>query len=238
MTPPRPDGGITPRVAAFAAVLFAFAATLTAKTAWDLLSRARSFPSWFVPLFIAGTAGLAAVAGLVTLGVWRSRGSARPSGGPLAAAVWILLAASYVCTSSVHQFYPFRPSAPAVLSGIGQEVGPVLGLNIVLTGVAFLAAVGLGLLYRSGRRDAALLGLMVLALLVLVPNDDCANPFNETWIALVGASPLMFLPNVYASLFGVAALLGVKPRLSALALAGTCVAVTLLGLGHMTRVIW
>lgn len=235
MTPPRPDGGrSTPWIAVLAAVLFAVAATLTAKTAWDLLPRARSFPSWFVPLFIVGVAGLAAVAGFITLGIWRNRGSARPSGGRLAAAVWLLLAASFVCTSSVHQFYPFRPSALAAF----PEVGPVLGFNIALTGLAFLAAVILGLLYRSGRKEAALLGLMALGFLVLVPNDDCPNPFNETWLAVVGASPLMFLPNVYGSLFGLAALLGVNPRLSVLALAGTCVAVTLLGLGHMTRLIW
>ncbi len=235
MMPPRPDGGrSTPRIAVFAAVLFAVAATLTAKTAWDLLPRARSFPSWFVPLFIVGTAGLAVVAGFITFEVWRTRSSLRPSGGRLAAVVWLLLAASFVCTSSVHQFYPFRPSAPAAF----REVGGVLGFNIALTGLAFLAAMILGLVYRSGRREAALLGLMVLGFLVLVPNDDCPNPFNETWLAVIGASPLMFLPNVYGSLFGLAALLGVKPRLSVLALAGTCVAVTLLGLGHLTRVIW
>lgn len=234
MTAPRPEGGSTPRIAGFAAVLFAAAAMLTAKTAWDLLPRARSFPSWFVPLFIAGVAGLAAVAGLFTYGVWRRRGSARPSGGPLAATVWVLLAASFVCTSSVHQFYPFRPSVLAALRGIS----PVLGFNVVLTGLAFVAAAVLGLVYRAGRREAALAGLLALGFLVLMPNDDCPNPFNETWLAAVGASPLMFLPNVYAVLFALATLLGVRPRLGVLALAGTCAAVTLLGLGHMTRVIW
>ena len=56
--PPR-ERSLGPRIAALAAVLFAAAATLTAKTAWDLLPRARSFPSWFVPAFVAGTAALA-----------------------------------------------------------------------------------------------------------------------------------------------------------------------------------
>ncbi|HVR99947.1 MAG TPA: hypothetical protein VMW27_25200, partial [Thermoanaerobaculia bacterium] len=82
------------------------------------------------------------------------------------------------------------------------------------------------------------LGLMALGFLLLVPNDDCANPFNERWIATVGASPLMFLPNLYAGLFALAALYGVRPKLNLLALVGTCVGVTLLGWGHMTRVIW
>lgn len=221
-----------PWTAALAAILFATAATLTAKTGWDLLPRARSFPSWFVPAFLAGTAVLAIAAGIATLGIWRSR-HARPQGGRLAAVVWVLLPLSFVCTSTVHQLYPFRLS---VLEAFG-EVGPVLGFNLVLTGVGFLAAVGLAILYRS-RPEEALLGWMILGFVLLVPNDDCPNPFNETWIAAVGASPLMFLPNLYAGLFGTAALAGFRPRLSALALAGTCVAVALLGLGHSAKIIW
>lgn len=231
--PPR-ERSLGPRIAALAAVLFATAATLTAKTAWDLLPRARSFPFWFVPAFVAGTVVLALAAGLVTLGIWRVRRSAQPAGGRIASYVWILLPLSFVCTSTVHQLYPFRLSAPEAF----REVGPVLGFNLALTGVGFLTASALALLYRSGRRQEALLGLMVLGFVLLVPNDDCPNPFNETWLATVGASPLMFLPNLYASLFGLGALLGYRPRWSALALAGTCVAVALLGIGHSTKIIW
>lgn len=119
MTAPPGEQSLMPRIAALAAVLFAIAATLTAKTAWDLLPRARSFPSWFVPAFVAGTAALALAAGIATLGVWRVRRSARPAGGSLAALVWTLLPLSFVCTSTVHQLYPFRlsrrrPSARSV----------------------------------------------------------------------------------------------------------------------------
>lgn len=223
-----------PRIAALAAALFAAAATLTAKTAWDLVPRARSFPSWFVPAFVAGTAVLALAAGLVTLGVWRARRAARPADGNLAALVWVLLALSFVCTSTVHQLYPFRLSAPAAF----RQAGPLLGFNLALTGLGFLAASALAVLYRSGRRQEALLGLMALGFVLLVPNDGCPNPFNETWLAALGASPLMFLPNLYASLFGLGALLGCQPRWSALALAGTCVAVALLGIGHSAKIIW
>jgi len=225
---------VTPRIAGLAAVLFAAAAALTAKTGWDLVPRARSFPSWFVPAFVGGVITLVLAAGYVTLGIWRSRRTARPAGGRLASAVWILLPLSFICTSTVHQLYPFRLSAPEAF----REVGPMLSFNLALTGIGFLAAAALALLYRSGRREEALLGLMALGFVLLVPNDACPNPFNETWIATVGASPLMFLPNLYASLFGMGALLGFRPRLSALALAGTCVAVALLGLGHSARIIW
>lgn len=230
--PPR-ELSLGPRIAVLAAVLFATAATLTAKTAWDLLPRAESFPFWFVPAFVAGTAVLALAAGLVTLGIWRNRRSA-PADGRLAALVWILLPLSFVCTSTVHQLYPFRLSAPEAF----REVGPMLGFNLALTGIGFLAAAALAVLYRSGRRQEALLGLMMLGFVLLVPNDNCPNPFNETWLATLGASPLMFLPNIYASLFGLGALLGYQPRWSALALAGTCVAVALLGIGHSAQIIW
>jgi uncharacterized membrane protein YphA (DoxX/SURF4 family) len=230
--PPR-ERGLMPWIAALAAVLFAAAATLTAKTAWDLIPRAESFPSWFVPAFVAGTAILALAAGIVTLGIWRNRRSA-PADDRLAALVWILLPLSFICTSTVHQLYPFRLSAPEAF----REVGPMLGFNLALTGIGFLAATALAVLYRSGRRQEALLGLMALGFVLLVPNDNCPNPFNETWLATVGASPLMFLPNLYASLFGLGALLGYRPRWSALALAGTCVAVALLGIGHSTQIIW
>ncbi len=223
-----------PRTAALAAVLFATAATLTAKTAWDLLPRARSFPFWFVPAFIAGTVVLALAAGLVTLGIWRARRSARLADGRLATLVWILLPLSFVCTSTVHQLNPFRLSAPEAF----REVGLMLGFNLALTGFGFLAATALAVLYRSGRRQEALMGLMALGFVLLVPNDNCPNPFNEAWLATVGASPLMFLPNLYASLFGLGALLGYRPRWSAVALAGTCVAVALLGIGHSTKIIW
>ncbi|HVR96127.1 MAG TPA: hypothetical protein VMW27_05905, partial [Thermoanaerobaculia bacterium] len=183
-------------IARLAALLCAVAALLSLKTSWDLIGQAEQFPSWFVPLFVAGVAGLVAWAGLAVMGIWRRR-AVQPAEGGLATAVWLLLPLSFVCTSSVHQFFPFRPAPLAAY----RDVVPMLGFNLALTGFAFLAVVGLALLYRFGRRDAAILGLMALGFLLLVPNDDCANPFNERWIATVGASPLMFLPNLYAGLF-------------------------------------
>lgn len=214
-----------------AVLIFLAAAALSGKTAFDLIGYRAMFPDWFVPAFVAGLAALVAYAAFVTVGIWRARGAARLAENGL---VWTLLPLSFVCTSAVHQFYPFRPSVIQVWSGIDQ----VLRLNLLLTGVGFLAAVSLALLYRSGLRERAVLGLLVLDLLLLVPNDACANPFNTWWVDTVGASPLMFVPVLYASLFGIAALLGVHPRWNMAALAAACLGVTLLGLGHMTRVIW
>jgi hypothetical protein len=225
---------VTRRTAVLAVAVFGAAALLSLKTGFDLLRRGDQFPSWFVPAFVAGLAVLIAYSGLVCCQIWRVRESAQPAAGTLGTAVWILLPLSFVCTSAVHQFYPFRLSVAAIWGGID----PVLRFNLGLTAFGFLAAAALAVLYRSDRRETALAGLLILDLLLLVPNDACANPFNTWWIAAVGASPLMFLPNLYASLFAVAALLGVRPRWNLAALAAACAGVLLLGLGHMTRLIW
>jgi hypothetical protein len=226
-------GGVR-RVAGLAVVVFTAAAALSIRAGYDLILQRASFPAWFVPAFVAGLAVLLAWAGAVTVRIWRNRAAAQPAQGRLATVVWLLIPLSFVCTSTVHQLYPFRPSLPAAL----REVGPVLRFNIAFTGLGFAAAAVLAVLYLAGRRRVALPGLLVLGLLLLVPNDDCANPFNTWWLATVGASPLMFVPNLYVILFAAGALLGVWPRWNALAVAAACVGVALLGLGHMTRVIW
>lgn len=222
------------RIVSLTLAVFLAAAGLSAWTGLDLLRRRGSFPAWFVPAFVAGLAALVGYAAFMTVRVWRVRAEARPAEDGASTVVWGLLPLSFVCTSAVHQFYPFRPSVVAVYGGLDS----MLRFNLALTGLGFLAAAALAALYRSGRREAALLGLLALDILLLIPNDACANPFNEGWIATVGASPLMFVPNLYASLFAVAALLGVYPRWNTAVLGATCLGVLLLGLGHMTRLIW
>ncbi len=222
------------RAAGLAVVVFAAAALLSIKTAVDLMPRRDVFPSWFVPLFVSGLAGLILFAAWVTFGIWRARRYARPAAGALGGTVWFLLALSFVATSAVHQLYPFR----ALSSADFLQLDPVLRFNLVLTGIGFVAAAGLGVLYQGGRRAGALAGLFVLDLLLLVPNDACANPFNTWWIAHAGASPLMFVPNLYASLFGTGALLGVHPRWNLFCLIAACAGVALLGLGHSTHFLW
>jgi len=222
------------RAAGLAVVVFAAATLLSVKTALDLRPQRGAFPSWFVPLFAAGLAGLVLCAAWVTSGIWRARRYARPTGGALGGTVWLFLALSFIATSTVHQLYPFRTLSWEDF----LRLDPVLRFNLVLTGTAFAAAAGLAVLYQSGRSAGALVGLFILDLLLLVPNDACANPFNTWWIARLGASPLMFVPNLYASLFGAGALLGVHPRWNLFCLAAACAGVALLGLGHSTHYLW
>jgi hypothetical protein len=222
------------RAAGLATLVFVAAALLSTKTAVDLVRHRNAFPSWFVPLFVAGLACLVLCAAWVTSGIWRARRYARPAAGALGGMVWLFLALSFVATSAVHQLYPFRTLTSAEF----LQLDPVLRFNLIVTGAAFAAAAGLGVLYQGGRREGALVGLFLLALLVLVPNDACANPFNTWWIARIGASPLMFVPNLYASLFGAGALLDVHPRWNLFCLVAACAGVALLGLGHSTHVLW
>jgi hypothetical protein len=222
------------RAAGLAIVAFAAATLLSIQTAVDLIPRRDTFPSWFVPLFVAGLAGLVLCAAWVTSGIWRARRYARPAAGALGGTVWLLLALSFVATSSLHQLYPFR----TLSSQDFLELDPMLRFNLVLTGAAFAAAAGLGVFYQGGRSEGALVGLFVLDLLLLIPNDACPNPFNAWWIARVGASPLMFVPNLYASLFGAGVLLRVHPRWNLFCLVAACAGVALLGWGHSTHVLW
>ena len=54
----------------------------------------------------------------------------------------------------------------------------------------------------------------------------------------IGASPLMFMPNSVVLLIGYLGLHGIWPRVGILLMAGINVCVLLLGLGHLTRIIW
>jgi hypothetical protein len=81
-------------------------------------------------------------------------------------------------------------------------------------------------------------GLVILAAIMLVPNDNCGNYFNQPWIKWIGASPLMFMPNSVVILIGYCGLHGIWPRTSILLMALINIGVFALGLGHLTKVVW
>ena len=62
--------------------------------------------------------------------------------------------------------------------------------------------------------------------------------FNAPWIDLIGASPLMFIPNALAASFAACALIAVRPALNMTLIAAVCLSTLFLGLGHMGRWIW
>jgi len=154
-----------------------------------------------------------------------------------AVCIWILLVTSVICSSALHKFYPFRlgtiiywPRIPAHPS--------MLKYNFMLTAGCLLSMLLLSTLYFLRHRRAALLGLLVLSAIMLVPNDNCGNPFNQPWIQGIGASPLMFMANSIVVLIGYCSLYGVWPYFGAILMLLINLCVLLLGLGHLTKVIW
>jgi hypothetical protein len=224
-------------VAFLSVALFCIIASLSIKAAYDLLHYIHLFPSWFVPSFAAGVAVLISYAGYITIQIWRAQYSTRLANGPLVLTIWILLPLSFICTSSVHQFYPFRPLHLKTYISI-ISMNSVFKINLIITFLGFAAMIALAIIYYFASKKIVLVVLLAFSFILLLPNDDCRNPFNYWWLSSIGASPLMFIPNAYAILFGVGTLLRVNMKLNTFAVMAICVSVTLLGLGHITRVIW
>ena len=114
----------------------------------------------------------------------------------------------------------------------------LLKYNYFLTAVSQLVILILAVLYAFRRRSQAVTGLVILAAIMLVPNDNCGNFFNQSWIQWIGASPLMFMPNSVVLLIGFCGLHGIWPRVSIVLMAAINVCVFALGLGHLTGVVW
>ena len=247
MIPPDPNAfagaanrGAFTRLRVLITILFVLCVGLALKSGLDIARAADAFPPWFAPLFVSGVIGIALAALLITCRLWTCRPPPALLRGGRAGLIWTLLVASFVCTSSVHQFHPFR--GDTVTRWLGSETGValpgMLQFNFALTAFGAVAAGGLGILYLTGRRSLSLVCLLIVSSLLLVPNDACPNPFNAPWIDLIGASPLMFIPNALAASFAACALLAVRPALNMTLIAAVCLSTLFLGLGHMGRWIW
>src|SRR5215216_3344597 len=215
--------------------IFVAAATLSIKAAYDLTIHSELFPGWFVPSFTAGVSILLTLSLYFVLQVWKGPDhTVLPSGGQ-SILLWILMLLSFICTTSVHGFYPFRTDLLSFL----PTLDPVLKLNFVIAATGLLVCAALAGFYIFGQvKLPAVIGLMVVSLLMLIPNDNCSNPFNYWWIEKIGASPLMYVPNVYAALFVTSGIYGVRPKSAIFLTMGICLASLVLGLGHQFRIIW
>ena len=201
-------------------------------TGIDFVSYRAAFPVWFTPVFLGG---IIALVGFVSSNVRWLLVASSPLAfrdGPKTRFMWILLPVSFLCTSSVHRFFPFR------LDLADFQFSIVLKFNFVLTAMGVGVTTVLAVTYAFGWRRTALMGLLVFAGVLLIPNDDCGNAFNERWIRFVGASPLMFIPNILVILLASAAFLGIRATTACVGATLVCLSTLGLGLGHMMGIIW
>ncbi len=206
-------------------------------TGLNFLSARENFPSWFGPTFLVAIGLLICI---ICFYIWqlpRTLELVKPPTKREAGLIWLLLVLSVICTSALHKFFPFRPTMimywPEILPRLN-----ILKYNFILTAGSLLVVLILAVFYSLGRRSQAVTGLVILAAIMLVPNDNCGNYFNQPWIKWIGASPLMFMPNSVVILIGYCGLHGIWPRISILLMASINIGVFALGLGHLTKVVW
>lgn len=204
---------------------------LSAKVVADLLPWHDALVWWFLPAVIGGTIAANILLVFMVGRLWRRRQDLRFERNAWAWTIWIMLALSFICTAAVHSFYPFRLSLP-----LDFEVTTALKVNFAIAIAGVLFTIVLAVAYRAGHSVLAITAIPALALLLLVPNDDCPNMFNLWWIRLLGASPLMYIPNLWALQLGACGLCGIHTRLNTLFVGCVCVATLALGIGHHTGI--
>jgi hypothetical protein len=216
-------------------VILASACLVSIKASYDLAKNFESFPIWFVPGFILAVATLIALSLYFVLQCQPVAGNLSSITRRQSTVLWILMLLSFICTVSVHGFYPFHRNVLLILPAVDW----VMKINYAIAIVGFLACAAFAGIYLFGQIKApAIVGLLFISSMMLIPNDNCWNPFNYWWIETVGASPLMYAPNMYAALFVTCGLYGIRPKSAGVLVTGICLGSLLLGLGHQLGIIW
>jgi len=216
-------------------IIFASTCSLSIKATYDLTREFDVFPAWFVPSFGLVILILIALCLYFVFQVWKIEDHSHLLSGKQSVSLWVFMLLSFICTTSVHGFYPFRSDVLSTLRGVDQ----VMKINFVIAVFGLITSTALAGIYIFSRlKTPAVIGLMIMALLTLIPNDNCFNPFNYWWIETIGASPLMYTPNLYATLFVVCGLYGIRPKSAAFLTICICFASLMLGIGHQLGIIW
>ncbi len=216
-------------------IILEITCVLSIKAAYDVAANFDVFPVWFAPGFGLAVSVLIAPSLYFVFQMWKMEGVSHLLSGKQSILLWIWMPLSFVCTTAVHGFYPFRLKVFSML----PWVNPVMKINDVVAAFGFVTSVVLAGVYIFTRlKTPAGIGLAIMALLILIPNDNCSNPFNYWWIDTIGASPLMYTPNLYAVLFVTCGLHGIHPKIAAFLAMGVCIGSLILGFGHRLRIIW
>lgn len=216
---------------------FVVCAALCAITGIDFLRHRMHFPVWFGPPFLAGMFLLVMVIIFYLRELVKAEGPIEMRSDGNSTLIWILLVCSVVCTSALHKFFPFRPDVIEFWRRMSPGYS-MLKYNFILTASSLLVIAVLGILYHLGWKRLGVGGLVLLAAVMLVPNDDCGNYFNRLWIEFIGASPLMFMANSAAILIGCCGIFGIRPKGSIAAISYINGCTLAVGLGHLTGIVW
>jgi hypothetical protein len=136
--------------------------------------------------------------------------------------------------ASVHQFYAFRPAKIVPL--FGESLLSTLNALVIYLGI--LCTTAFYWFYKIGQRKLAEKALIATAFLILMPTCNCANPFNEFWNEMLGASPMMFVSTSFAIFCCVLVIRGVNVWINGMLMMTTMLGTLLLGIGHTTKVVW
>lgn len=216
-------------------MVFVAVCTLSIKAAYDLAKNSEIFPVWFVPSFVLVIVILIALSLYFVFQARNLESNIHLISSRQSAFLWILMLLSFICTTSVHGFYPFHRHVFWILPGLDS----IMKINYAVAAAGLTACAVFASIYLfSPMKVLAVTGLLVVALVLLVPNDNCANPFNYWWIETIGASSLMYVPNMYAALFVSCGLFGIHSRSAGFVITSICIGSLILGMGHQLGIIW
>jgi hypothetical protein len=190
-------------------------------------------PVWFVRLFIPAALGFVGVCIAQAISSHKHV-SVKAVSNQISCQIWLLIPLSFLMNASVHQFYAFRPEK--ILPLFGESLLSTLNALVIYFGIA--CSILFYWLFQRGQRELAVKAQIMTAFLILIPTCNCANPFNEFWNMSLGASPMMFVPTSFAILSSTLVSRGINVRINMLVVAITMLGTLLLGIGHITRIVW
>lgn len=192
------------------------------------------FPLWFRLLFFTGTTIFCVLLILNLFLYWRPTILRKFELSTHATIIWFSLWISFIAAASLHQFHLFNLSK--IVIDIQKRDGEFLSrINTLLNLLGLLA---IPIIYFLRNRVNIFIALLALSTALLIPNDNCANPFNSLWLNHGVLSPMMFIPNVAVILFSIPMLKYRSNMISILVILVATACTFLLGLGHITRFLW
>jgi hypothetical protein len=125
-------------------IILASVCLLSVKAVYDI-AKFNIFPAWFVPCFGLGVSVLMALGLYFVFQVWKIEENSRLLSGTQSVFLWVGMTLSFICTTSVHGFYPFRANGLSVF----LHVDPLLKTNYTIAILGFMLSAALAICVGS-----------------------------------------------------------------------------------------